>query len=267
MAVHRRQLPLAYRCEGFVPAPGAAGEGGFCEQCQKQVHDVSAMRESELRRLLAAHAGGTVCLAYRFDASGRVRLRPEPTPALRQPLVIGALALLLAACAGHAGELETPGATCRDADGYAVSCDEWSDPGMLSVPEAGEAPAARDPQAEGCPVRPNEIVMHGDPPTRVEPGVDFSSSPPEAPALGDPSAASDGVAPGAEPTSAKARADFSVDPDDEFLIGVVVVSSGGWIDRDFVPTAELWKQWRKRRAEHKAARERWRVFRRTAASR
>lgn len=248
VVVHRRQLPIVGHCERFVPAPGSADEGGFCERCCKQVHDVSAMRESELRRFLAARAGTEVCLSYHTDAHGRLRLRPEPAPApLHASLAVGALASLLAACAGHAVELESPEPVCRDADGYAVSCDEWvaGPTEMQSVPEASEL-AARE--AEGCPVRPTAAGPGLAPVDADDLGV---------PAEGEPTEGLD-PAPAAEPTSANARVDFTIDPDDGFLRGVVVISEGGFIDRDFVPTTDLWAQWRQRRAERKAARLRWR---------
>lgn len=225
MTVFRRQLPLAYRCDGFVPAPGSTGEGGFCEQCRKQVHDVSAMRESELRRLLAAHAGGTVCLAYRVDDRGRVRLRPEPARAQWQPLALGALATLLAACSWLADETVIPGGYCRDDDGEEVPCVESFEHEAWSVPAA-----------EGCPIRPT------------------APAPAPAPAaLTDPAPGGDDAAPGAQPTSARFRANFKIDPDEQFLRGVVVVT-GESIDPEFVPTATLWRQWRERRAERKRAR-------------
>ena len=264
MAVHRRQLPLAYPCKGFVPAPGSTGEGGFCERCQKEVHDVSAMRESELRRLLAAHAGGTVCLAYRTDAHGRVRLRPEPAPTPLHPLLAGTLALLLAACAGHATELEIPGATCRDEDGYAVSCSEWSDPAMQSVPES-ERLAMRE--VEDPPVRsiepeptPTDVT-----PPEPEPGTE---PPPES---------TDQAPPAVEPGDAApvARTDFEqlppVEVDGGLTLGVVHVieqtsDAGHWIEPDYVPTSQLIAEARARRAERKAARRRWWVARRRAAA-
>jgi hypothetical protein len=260
MVIHRRQLPIVGRCEGFVPAPGSTATGGFCERCQQEVHDVSAMRESELRRFLAARVGTEVCVSYRTDAEGRLRLRPEPAPVLRQPLAVGALALLLAACAGHATELEAPGPVCRDADGYVVACDEPPAPEMLSLPEAV---AAREPAGEGCPVRPTTPQAggprsaHG---TSIDPAHAWPNVPPlrelTKPPTGEPT-------PAAQPTAATARVDLVVDPENVF--GRIII--GRWIDRDFVPTAELVAQARARRAERKQARERWRAGRRATASR
>lgn len=221
MAVHRRQLPLAYHCDGFVPAPGSTGEGGFCERCQREVHDVSAMRESELRRLLAAHAGGTVCLAYRTNSRGRVQLRPEPAWTHWQPLALGALASLLAACSWLAEETVVPGGYCRNDDGEEVPC-----------VESFEHEAWGVPAAEGCPLQPSAPVP--------------APAPVPVPVVDD-------AAPGAQPTSARFRANFKVDPDEQFLRGVVVVTNGS-IEHEFIPTATLWRQWRERRAERKRAR-------------
>jgi hypothetical protein len=257
VALHRRHLPLAYRCEGFVPAPGSTGDGGFCEQCHKQVHDVSTMREGELRRLLARHAGGTVCLAYRTDARGRVRLRPEPMAALRGSLATGALGMLLAACAGHATELEIPGADCRDEDGYAVSCAEPSDPDMLSVPEADEVIAMRE--VEDPSVRPLEPVPADEVTSEPVPADDGASTPV------DPASP---VAEASEATATGTTVDMSeiIDLDAELMRGIVAVVDDGWIERDFRPTDELVEEARDRRAERKAARQRWRAARRRAAA-
>lgn len=260
MAVHRRQLPLAYQCKGFVPAPGSTGDGGFCERCQRQVHDVSAMRESELRRLLAAHAGGTVCLAYRVDDHGRVRLRPEPARAQWQPLGVGALALLLAACAGLAGEPVIPGGYCLDADGYEVPCAQWTEPAMHSVPEQ-EMIATREPVAAGCPVRPTAPVPAAEPTGGLEPAP--ATAPPSVPSAPELAPAAADAAAEAEPSSARFRANFSIDPDQVAMRGVVVIGRSDVSEPGFVPTAELWQQWRERRAERK----RWRGDRRDRAAR
>ncbi len=271
MAVHRRQLPLAYRCEGFVPAPGSTGEGGFCESCRKQVHDVSAMRESELRRLLAAHVGETICLAYRADAHGRVQLRPEPAAALLRPLALGALAMLLAACAGHATELEVPGTVCRDADGYAIACPEWPEPGMLSVPEESEDLAGCDPGVEGCPIRPTAPEGEGVA-VDMEEAEEVAVGPVERGVV-HPIVWSDEVTP-AEPTSTPDDAPPEASPAAERVpvganleayVGAVYVIDAP-TDPSFVSTSELLRQWRDRRAERKQDRLRRRNARRATAS-
>ncbi len=261
MVVHRRQLPILSPCTEFVPPPGAADLGGFCEHCQREVHDVSKLREAELRSFLAARVGTRVCLAYRTDPRGYVELRRDP---VAPTLALGALALLLAACAGHATELETPGTGCYDEDGYAVACSTWLDPSMHSVPSAVEVSGDFD---GGCPVRPTAEAYGGE--QSVEPeALDEALDESLAEALDEPTAtrptleASDPAAsPEVAGTEVHARVNFSIDPDDEMVRGMIVVGAGGWIDRDFVPTKTLWKQWRQRRAEQKAARARWRASR------
>jgi hypothetical protein len=201
-------------CDGFVPGPGSAHEGGSCERCLEQVHDVSAMRESELRQFLAARAGTRVCVSYRTDADGRLLLRPEAPPASGPPaLAVGALALLLAACAGPGRALEAP--------------------------------------EPGCPVL---LTMH---PT-MQPTMH----------LAEPDVPSHHASPGAAPTSAKHRVDFSIDPAASFrrVIGFTNVDEG-WRPLHFTPTAELVEDWQYLRGERVAARRRWRTSQRVATSR
>lgn len=262
VVVHRRQLPIASPCEDFVSPPGASDQGGFCERCQQRVHDVSVMRESELRRFLAARVGMQVCLAYRTDARGHLRLRAEPSWRDAHALALGALALLLAACAGHATELEAPTEVCRDEDGYAVSCPTWAEPAMHSVPEGLEGLEPLEPLGEGCPVRPTAKADLREPPSDDEAiaEADPSGVPGARPSTGG-TAESSADTSGTSGTSANVRVDFSIDPDDELRRGMYVVTAGGWIDRDFVPTKQLWKQWAERRARQRAARARWRASR------
>jgi len=268
VAFHRRQLPILDPCHDFVPAPGSADEGGFCDRCQKHVHDVSTMRESELRRFLAAHAGTRVCVSYRADAQGRLQLHPEPAAATGPAaLALGALALLLAACAGHAVELDAPGTGCRDAEGYEVSCPvEWSDPSMLSTPELADPIASREVEADGDPVQPpgSEPAPAGA--QDLEPLGDSMRPPPDV-SFEDPAATPSDASPTAEPTSVRVRANFSIDPAAEFVrfVGVVVANPSPR-RLHFVPTKQLWDDWQERRAERKAARQRWRAARLAATS-
>jgi hypothetical protein len=270
VVVHRRQLPILDPCDAFAPTPGSADAGGSCERCQTQVHDVSAMRESELRRFLAARVGTRVCLTYRTDAAGWLSLRPEPlVPSAAASVTLGALALLLAACAGHAAELETPGAGCRDADGYEVSCPGGSTPSMLSVPEAMRPTTDRDPAADGCPVPPAaprprlDPLLELDPPPEVEPVAELLEDPRLEPVSHAPAEPADDASPTARPTSAKYRANFSIDPDVDgsrvILVGYVDVDERWGEPLRFAPTKQLWRDWKERRAERKAERERWRM--------
>ena len=139
---------------------------------------------------------------------------------------------------------------------------------MQSVPEQ-EVIAAREPVAAGCPVRPTAPAPPPEPTGGLEPAPPATAPPtvPSAPELAP--AAADATA-GAEPSSARFRANFSVDPDeDRPLVGIVVVThfDSSEPKPHFVPTTELWQQWRERRAERKREQLRWREDRRARASR
>jgi hypothetical protein len=112
--VHRRTLPIAEPCQVFRPTPGHT----FCSQCEKHVHDISAMTKREATRFLAANAGKTICIAYRARRDGSIVVRPDP-----RAVGVVSIALGLAACAGHAPETERPGDECRDESGYVIDCE------------------------------------------------------------------------------------------------------------------------------------------------
>ena len=93
--------PCNENWEGMTPEQ----RGRFCGACQKKVHDLSAMSESEAKALLGS--GQDICVSYLSDAAGQVRFRPQPvvpvTRLLRRASVATAagLSLALAACAPH----------------------------------------------------------------------------------------------------------------------------------------------------------------------
>lgn len=263
MSVHRRQLPIASPCEGFQPAPGSAeGLGGYCQRCRKTVHDVSAMRESELRRFIAARVGQTVCVAYRVDAHGGIVLRPEPRPARA---ALAAMTVLLVACAGHVTELEVPGTGCVDASGYEVACSDPEAIDLMSVPDGVASASTSTPvPSSGCPIRPSggpvgELELVDSDPLGLfaEPSEDTVE--PLMPSSGGASAED------AEGTAAKIRVNFDIDPDrPSLMLGMVV---GGTIERDFVPTRQLLDEARERRQERRVRRRRARERRAASASR
>ncbi|MEM9461065.1 MAG: hypothetical protein AAGF11_43275 [Myxococcota bacterium] len=110
------------------------------------------MRESELRRFLAARVGQTVCVSYRVDTKGMIQRRPEPRGRLA---ALATSSAMLAACAGHGIELESPGSPCIDPAGYEVVCDPQAVDDMLSVPPGSGAPSPSEQEGEGCPIQPN----------------------------------------------------------------------------------------------------------------
>lgn len=93
--------PCSEDWEGMTPQQ----RGRFCGACQKKVHDLSAMSESDAQALL--QSGQDICVSYLSDAAGEVRFRPQPVVPvgrlLRRASVASAagLSLALAACTPH----------------------------------------------------------------------------------------------------------------------------------------------------------------------
>lgn len=52
-----------------------AGRVRACDQCQLQVHDLSALSRAEAEALLAAASGGRLCVRFYRRADGRVQTR------------------------------------------------------------------------------------------------------------------------------------------------------------------------------------------------
>lgn len=83
-----------------------AERGRFCSKCQKKVHDLSAMPESDARALLDS-ADDDICISYFPSSAGDVWFQPERIVPLhrlarRASLATAAgLSLALAACAPH----------------------------------------------------------------------------------------------------------------------------------------------------------------------
>ncbi len=128
--------------EGMTPEQ----RGRFCAACQKKVHDLSAMPESEAKRLLATE--DDICVSYLSDARGEVRFQPERVVPLsrlvRRASVASAagLSLALAACAPH---------------GDAPSIEESTErPAFLEVQPA-------IPDAEPCDPEPELMRSLGEP--------------------------------------------------------------------------------------------------------
>jgi hypothetical protein len=77
-------LSVASPCE--APWESMAGDerSRYCDHCQKQVHNLSAMPREEAERLVC-EAAGSLCVRYARDESGRVMtLDYEPLPRRRK---------------------------------------------------------------------------------------------------------------------------------------------------------------------------------------
>jgi len=99
------------------------------------VHDLSALTRREAESLLAANTGKKMCIAYRTATDGTLIHRTEPRPLAAAVAALGS-ALVLAACAGHAPEIDHPGEHCRDPQGYELDCDTPRHAGAPVIPDA-----------------------------------------------------------------------------------------------------------------------------------
>ncbi len=115
MAVREDQVRIQKPCPVQLdPARAANGVRSWhCGHCDKAVHVLSNMTETEARQFMADSAGKDVCVTYAVRKDGSIRFAPEPAPVV--PLVpVSSLArrrhaaaaavglgLALAACAPH----------------------------------------------------------------------------------------------------------------------------------------------------------------------
>jgi len=71
-------VPMACGMDWEAMSSKAAAAGGnddparFCGECQKHVHDLSAMTKSEAQTLLASEATDGLCVRYLYDDRGEV---------------------------------------------------------------------------------------------------------------------------------------------------------------------------------------------------
>lgn len=103
MVLRRVELPIVGRCPVDVELRPDAHGRSWCEHCSEPVHLLSGMREHEVRALVAAHAGRSLCVAYRVRDDGTIALRSEPARAWLAPALAG-----LAACAPTRDATTTP---------------------------------------------------------------------------------------------------------------------------------------------------------------
>ncbi|MEX1369239.1 MAG: hypothetical protein AB1Z98_39285 [Nannocystaceae bacterium] len=148
----RRTLSIV-ACPAYAPSdPTPRSERG-CEHCGHRVHELSALTEVELGRLLDGPEA-RVCV--------HAKVRRDGTPVLtgsRRALAMGLAAGLaaVAACAPHVTELELPGSLCEDADGFEIDCESelerWLEslPEQLPAPDDSVSPEGERSQAEPAP--------------------------------------------------------------------------------------------------------------------
>lgn len=156
------RLPIADPCHESWDAMSPTDRGRFCQQCTKQVYEISALTERETRTLLTDKAGERICVRYKCDTKGNIKFRPE------RPVAAAMLAVALAACTPHENSRVERGqpvdrieATQTDNDGEMMGKLEVVDPPPVQEIEVmGEAPIEE--------VEPVEELM-GDVAAPVEP--------------------------------------------------------------------------------------------------
>ena len=130
------------------------GRARLCAQCDKLVHDLSALRESEARALLAG-ANGSLCVRYLYDEHGAIWFstsklnRAKRAGALTAATV--ALPLLVQACGGL-GPYDGPNDYNPFADaGKETGQSYWlPDSSDSSSPDGGDA-SIDGPLGDGAP--------------------------------------------------------------------------------------------------------------------
>jgi hypothetical protein len=129
MAVREESVRIQKPCPVQLdPARAANGVRSWhCGHCDKAVHVLSNMTESEARTFMAESAGKDVCVTYAVRKDGSIRFAPEPVVVPLVPVsslmrrrhaaaaAVG-LGLALAACAPHENpKHERPTAVAVDA--------------------------------------------------------------------------------------------------------------------------------------------------------
>ncbi len=114
-----KRFDLTYPCRADFGAMSTTTGGRFCDECEKVVHDLSAMSERQARELLARTPRERVCVRYVYEADSgqvvfgaraenRTRLVPEHQllRRLKSRVAIAAVLaspLLVEACGGNDG--------------------------------------------------------------------------------------------------------------------------------------------------------------------
>lgn len=113
--VRSQDIEIPEPCHADWDAMRPEAKGRFCFDCQKRVHDLSAMTKDEAKDFLRRSACADICVSYEHHEDGTLVFRePEPRPApvvplsrLRRPRAVAAavagagMAIALAACAPH----------------------------------------------------------------------------------------------------------------------------------------------------------------------
>lgn len=100
------EIQIPEPCDADWDAMTPVERGRFCSDCQKKVHDLSAMPESDAQRFLESD-DEDICISYLSNAAGEVRFQPERVVPLHRLVrrasmaTAAGLSMALAACAPH----------------------------------------------------------------------------------------------------------------------------------------------------------------------
>lgn len=163
------EIQIPEPCDADWEAMTPIERGRFCADCQKKVHDLSAMPERDARAFL--ESDDDICISYLSNADGEVRFQPSRIVPLhrlarRASMATAAgLSLALAACAPHGDdpqleetkETERPAflefePTIPDAE----PCETQPPPEL--VPPAVARPESVRVRGRGMPTRKKERV-------------------------------------------------------------------------------------------------------------
>lgn len=193
--MRRLHLPIQDPCHENWDAMSLEGDARrFCGVCTKQVHDLSALTETQARAVLAEEsAKGRVCVRYKADGDGNIKFKPETVTAStlwRHTLAAAGMTLALLTgctdsapdrvlsdrCEYDAGLFSFTAArgqgTCPAVEPVIEPEPEYQVVGQIMaeppvtpepelVPTMGEAPAIEKPRM-GKPALPPEIERMGD---------------------------------------------------------------------------------------------------------
>jgi len=103
--VNTSEIDIPEPCDEDWDRMTPAERGRFCSKCQKKVHDLSAMPESDAQAFLESDED--ICISYLSNSAGDVRFQPERVVPLHRLVrcasmaTAAGLSMALAACAPH----------------------------------------------------------------------------------------------------------------------------------------------------------------------
>jgi hypothetical protein len=159
--MHKRRLPLAYSCPQSLDGMLRRSESErWCSVCDKRVHELSAMRESEARALLRASKTQRTCISYQVDAAGQVLFRDRLRAGGRSTLALAGLALAVTLGVGCVGfEYEEVTRPEEVAEAY------WADSSIIpstdpdALVESTPGPARPGSTPEVVDVAPGQLMI------------------------------------------------------------------------------------------------------------